>query len=142
MGIFKILKIKLPGQFYEFQQSRIWRKFGNFVIFFNFYLILDYYKIRTRTNFENPDGKSLDLRLIMQFMLRELFSDSTDFTEAIFKIPQISKHFFGCALCYILPNFHCQNSIEILMKSHNGGIVIFLTLHHPSGLKWAISLVF
>ena len=26
-------------------------------------------------------------------MLKELFPGSTDFTEAIFKIPQISKHF-------------------------------------------------
>ena len=32
---------------------------------FNFYPILGYYKIRTRTNFENPNGKSLDLHLMM-----------------------------------------------------------------------------
>ena len=68
-------------------------KFWHFRDFFNFYLILDYYKIRTRTDFENPNGKSLDLHLIMQFMLKELLSGSPDFTEAIFKIPQISKHF-------------------------------------------------
>ena len=30
-----------------------------------FYPILDYYEIRTRTNFENPNGESLDLHLIM-----------------------------------------------------------------------------
>ena len=65
--------------------------------FFNFYLILDYYKIRTKTNFENPNGKSLDLHLIMRFMPKQLLSGSTDFTEAIFKIPQISKPFFGYA---------------------------------------------
>ena len=29
----------------------------------NFYQFLDYYKIRTWTNFENPNGKSLDLHL-------------------------------------------------------------------------------
>ena len=29
----------------------------------------------------------------MRFMLKELFSGSTDFTEAIFKVPEISKHF-------------------------------------------------
>ena len=32
---------------------------------FHVYPILDYYKIRTRTNFENPDGKSLDLHIII-----------------------------------------------------------------------------
>ena len=50
----------------------------------------NYYKIRTWTNFANPNGKSLDLQLIMLFMLKELFPGSTDFTVAIFKI---SKHF-------------------------------------------------
>ena len=29
----------------------------------------------------------------MWFTLKELLPDSTDFTEAIFKMPQISKHF-------------------------------------------------
>ena len=32
---------------------------------FHFYPILDYYRIRTRENVENPDDKSLDLHLIM-----------------------------------------------------------------------------
>ena len=32
---------------------------------FRFFYILDYSKIRTMTNFENPNGKSLDLYLIM-----------------------------------------------------------------------------
>ena len=32
---------------------------------FNFYTILDYCKIRTRTNFENRNGRSLDLHLLM-----------------------------------------------------------------------------
>ena len=61
---------------------RIWHFSG----FFHFSPILDYYKIRTRTNFENLNGKSLDLHLVM-------FLGSTDFTVAIFKIHQISKHF-------------------------------------------------
>ena len=51
---------------------------------------LDYYKIRTKTNFENRNGKSLD---------QELFPGSTDFTVAIFKIPQISKHFSAMLVC-------------------------------------------
>ena len=71
--------------------AKIW----HFCEFSHFYPTLDYHKIRTRTNFENPNGKSLDLHLIMCFMLKELFSGSTDFTEAIFKIPQISKHFLA-----------------------------------------------
>ena len=32
-------------------------------------------------------------------MLKELFAVSTDFTEANFKIPQISKHFSAMLLC-------------------------------------------
>ena len=60
---------------------------------FNFNPILDYYRIRLRTNFENPNGKSSDLHLIMWFILRKLFWVKIDFTGAIFKIPQISKHF-------------------------------------------------
>ena len=31
----------------------------------------------------------------MRFTLKQLFPGSTDFTEAIFKIPQISKHFLA-----------------------------------------------
>ena len=61
--------------------------------FSHFYPILDYYKIRTGTNFTNPNGKSLDLHLVMWFIRKELFPDLTDFTEAIFKLPKISKHF-------------------------------------------------
>ena len=57
---------------------------------FNFYPILDYYKIRTRANFENPNEKSSDLHLLMRSIQKKLFPD---FTEAIFKITQISKHF-------------------------------------------------
>ena len=69
--------------------ARIW----HFREFFHFYPVLDYYKLRTRSNFENPNGKSLDLHLIMWFMLKKLFPGSTDFTGVIFKIPQIPKHF-------------------------------------------------
>ena len=54
-----------------------------------------FYKIRTRTNFENPNDKSLDLHLILWFTLKQLFPGSTDFTEAICKIYQISEHFLA-----------------------------------------------
>ena len=33
--------------------------------FFHFYPILDYYDIRSRTNFKSPNGESLYLHLIM-----------------------------------------------------------------------------
>ena len=36
-------------------------------------------------------------------MLKELFWGSTDFTEAIYKIPQISKH-FSAMLIHNLPH--------------------------------------
>ena len=32
-------------------------------------------------------------------MLKELFADSADFTEANFKVPQISEHFSAMQLC-------------------------------------------
>ena len=41
-----------------------------FLEIFHFYSNLDYYKIRTRTNFENNNSKSLNLpKLIMWFAL-------------------------------------------------------------------------
>ena len=75
--------------------AKIW----HFCEFFHFYPTLDYYKMRTRTDFENPNGKSVDLHLTMRFMQKQLFLGSTDFTEAIFKIPQISKHFSAMLHC-------------------------------------------
>ena len=98
----KFSRIQFPGQFYEFliaitKMVRIW----HFRQFSHFYPNLDYYKIRTATNFENTNSKSLDLHPIVRFILTELFPDSTDFTVAVFKIPQISKH-FSAMLTYLL----------------------------------------
>ena len=81
--------------------AKIW----HFRDFFNFYQILDYYKIRTRTNFENPKGKSLDLHLIILFMLKELFSGSTDFTEAISKYPKYQNIFQQCLKEYFVNEY-------------------------------------
>ena len=64
LGILEFGKIKLPGQFYEFQQSENSKNL-EFRECFHFYPILDYYKIRTRKNFENSNNTSLDLHLIM-----------------------------------------------------------------------------
>ena len=77
---------------------------------FSFFPILDYYRIRTRKNFENPNSKSLDPHQIMLFKLKELFLGSTDFTVAIFKILQISKKSFGYALqgTYSINYFHFE----------------------------------
>ena len=71
------------------KMARIW----HFREFFHFCPNLDHYKIRTRANFQNFNGKSLDLHLITWIMLKELFPGSTDFTETIFNTPQLSKHF-------------------------------------------------
>ena len=93
MGIFQILKNKVSRSIFWISAIKKTSKIWDFLEFFHFYPTLDYHKIRTRTNFENPNGKNLDLHLIMWFTLKQLLPDSTDFTEAIFKIPQISKHF-------------------------------------------------
>ena len=94
----------LPWEFLKFwkkaSRSILWisaimkiAKIWHFCKFFNFYPILNNYKIRTGKNFENPNGKTLDLHLIMWFVLKELLPGSAYFTVAIFKVPQISKHF-------------------------------------------------
>ena len=93
VGIFKILKNKASRSIFWISAIKKMAKIWNFCEFFHFYPTLDYHKIRTRTNFENPNGKNLDLHLIMWLMLKKLFWGSTDFTEDISKIPQISKHF-------------------------------------------------
>ena len=93
MGIFQILKNKVSRSIFWIWAIKKTEKIWHFCEFFHFYPTLDYHKIRTRTNFENPNGKNLDLHLIMWFTLKQLLPDSTDFTEAIFKMPQISKHF-------------------------------------------------
>ena len=38
-------------------------------------------------------------------MLKELFLGSTDFTVAIFKIPQISKHFLAMLILTVIQGF-------------------------------------
>ena len=93
MGIFQILKNKASRSIFWISAIKKTEKIWHFCEFFHFYPTLDYHKIRTRTNFENPNGKNLDLHLIMWFTLKQLLPDSTDFTEAIFKMPQVSKHF-------------------------------------------------
>ena len=101
--------------------ARIWH------FFFHFYPILDYYKIRTRTNFENPNCKSLDLHLIMRFTLKKLFPGSTDFTGVIFKIPQYQNIFRLCSLiapfsrmilgaCFGLAPFAVDTAIETTIR--------------------------
>ena len=72
---------------------------------FQFYSILNYHKTKTRTNFKNPNCKSLDRHLIMRFIIKKLLPSQTDFTVAIFKIPQKSKHFFRCVTSGIFSLF-------------------------------------
>ena len=65
---------------------------ANFSIFTHLEIII-------RTDFENPNGKSLDLHLRLLFMLKQLFPRSQDFKEATLKILQISKHFLAMLDC-------------------------------------------
>ena len=63
MRIFKIQKNKASKSILFLNQEN-----GENLAFsqtFQFYPSLDYHKIRTRTNFENPNAKSLDLHLVM-----------------------------------------------------------------------------
>ena len=93
VGIFEILRSKVSRSCLWILAITKMAKNWHFCNLFNFYPILDYYKIKPKTNVENPDGKSLDLHLMMWFIRKKLFLGSTVFTVAIFKIPQISKHF-------------------------------------------------
>ena len=112
--------------------GRIW----HFREFFHFYPILDYYKIRTRTNFENPKGRSLDLHLMMWFMLKELFQGSTDFTVGILKIPQISKHF---SATLHVAHFHAPpKSIVFFLSSYALSLYHYLLKTATSTFKTTI----
>ena len=71
------------------ETGRIW----HFREFFHFYTMLDIIKSEPAQISKIPTVKSIDLYLVMRFMLKELFWGSTNFTVAIFKMPQISKHF-------------------------------------------------
>ena len=106
MEIFQILKNKASRSIFWISAIKKMAKIWHFCEFFHFYPTLDYHKIRTRTNFENPNGKNLDLHLIMWFALKQLVLDSTDFTEAIFKMPQISKHFSPMLTMGTLRGYH------------------------------------
>ena len=46
-------------------------------------------------------------------MLKELFGGSTDFTMAIFKIPQISKHFWATIYVYMFTALHIKVIIQL-----------------------------
>ena len=65
MGIFKILKNRASRSIFGISAIKKMAKILHFCKFFHFDLNLDYHKIKTRTNFENPNSKSLDLHLIM-----------------------------------------------------------------------------
>ena len=160
MGIFKILKNKASRSIFWISAIKKMAKILHFCEFFHFYLTLDYHKIRTRTNFENPNGKSLDLHLIMWFTLKQLFPGSTDFTEAIFKIRQISKHFSAMLLALWLsrvPKWSVcthtykglANSAQQITESHAGIFyeteiieIACLKIIHKQGLlkKWKKAL--
>ena len=70
VGIFQILKNKASRSIFWISAIKKTEKIWHFCDFFHFYPTLDYHKIRTRTNFENPNGKNLDLHLIMWYTLK------------------------------------------------------------------------
>ena len=113
-GIFKILKNKASRSICWISAIKEMAKIWHFCEFFHFYPTLDHHKIRTRTDFENPNSKSLDLHLIFWSALKQLFPASTDFTEVIFKIPQISKHFSAMLFWPILTIFKRRLTVKAL----------------------------
>ena len=84
MGIFNILKNKASGSILRISGIVKMTKIWHFFELFNFQPMLDNYKIRTRTNFENRE--SLDPHLMMRLILKSLFLAPTDFTVAISNI--------------------------------------------------------
>ena len=65
VGILKILKNKASKVNFLHSAIKKMVKIWHYCEFFHFYPTLDCHKIRTRTDFENPNGKSLDLHLIL-----------------------------------------------------------------------------
>ena len=49
---------------------------------------------------------------------KKKFSGSTDFTGAIFKIPQISKHFSAMLFESFRPNVNCQLTFDYVNIFH------------------------
>ena len=132
MGIFKILEIKTFRSILWISAIKKMARIWHFHEFFHFYPMLDYNKIRTRTNFKNPNGKSLDLHLIMWFMLKELFQDSTNFTVAICNIPQLSKNFSAILLATIgIGHIPCCCGNSVLWQPH----FIYLFIWNPQNIN-------
>ena len=65
IGFFKILKNNAFRSIFLISVISKTAKNWHFCQIFSFYPILDYHEIKTWISFENPNGKSLDLHLIM-----------------------------------------------------------------------------
>ena len=60
-------------------------------------------------------------------MLKELFGGSTDFTAAIFKIPQVSKHFWATTYVYMFTVLHIK--VIIQLKAVKSRPILISTIH-------------
>ena len=67
-------------------------------------------------------------------MLKELFPGSADFTVAIFKIPQISKHFSAMLLIQLIAPV--QNDIGLSFTSTN--ITLQLSMHNKLDVGFSL----
>ena len=96
MEIFNILKNKASRSILLFSAIKKKAKIWHFRELFNFYPVFDNYEIRTMANFENPNGKSLDLHLIW-FMLKNCSRAQEVYSGHFQNTPNI-KTFFGYAV--------------------------------------------
>ena len=86
------IKTRTATFLYTFEHSGKMLSHDQILKLFSVKSIIQWENFLNKLNLENPNCKSLDLHIIMWFMLKELSLGSTDFTVAIFKISQISKH--------------------------------------------------
>ena len=73
-------------------------KICHFREFFHFYPVLDYYKIRTRTNLENPNGKSFRSASNNVIYSERIFLELNRFHGSHFQNTPNIKTFFGNTL--------------------------------------------
>ena len=61
--------------------------------------LLDCHKTNKRTNFENLNGKNLDIGVKICFTPKKLFFSETDFTATYLKVPPKPKYLSVTLIC-------------------------------------------
>ena len=99
----------------------------HFCEIFSLYPILDHHKIETRANFENPNGNSLDLHLIMWFIIKKLncYQVKQILQWPFSKYPQ-NRNIFR--LCKSLIRFH--------MKTFGKWRVLITTMERRKNIRY------